>query len=93
MISTITKILLFILLILCVIYFIYNYSYHRRYKHIKTDNYEPIYYTGYNWLPSPSTRNMSYDIRGDIPIPYYIDTPFNMSTRVPIMNKPLYMVS
>jgi len=40
-----------------------------------------------------STRNMSYDLRGDVPIPYHMWTPFNMSSRIPIQNKPLYMVS
>lgn len=44
--------------------------------------------------PTRSTRNMSYDLRGDVPIP---DTgfwsPFNMSTLRPIQNKPLWMVS
>ena len=40
-----------------------------------------------------STRNMSYDLRGDVPIPYYMEVPFNMTTRIPIRNKPLYAVS
>lgn len=43
----------------------------------------------YNF-PIGSTRNMSYDLRGDVPIPYFIWTPFNMTTRVPIRNKPLW---
>lgn len=41
-------------------------------------------------VPTRSTRNMSYDLRGDVPIP---DTgfwsPFNMSTIRPIQNTPL----
>ena len=40
-----------------------------------------------------STRNMSYDLRGDVPIPHYMNIPFNMGTRVPIRNKPLYLAS
>jgi len=35
-----------------------------------------------------STRNMSYDLRGDVPIPYHMIFPFNMSTRAPIINAP-----
>ena len=37
--------------------------------------------------------NMSYDLRGDIPSPYFMWLPFNMASTVPIRNKPLYMVS
>ena len=40
-----------------------------------------------------SRRGMSYDLRGDIAIPDYINMPFNMSSRIPIRNRPLYMVS
>lgn len=41
-------------------------------------------------FPIGTTRNMSYDLRGDVPIPYFIWTPFNMTTRVPIQNRPLW---
>ena len=40
-----------------------------------------------------SKRNMSYDLRGDASIPYIMWTPFNMPSRIPIRNKPLYLVS
>ena len=41
-----------------------------------------------------SKRNMSYDLRGDLPI--YEDnwiTPWNIPSRIPISNRPLFMVS
>ena len=40
-----------------------------------------------------TTKNMSYDIRGDVPIPYTYTGPWNQSTLRPIQNKPLWMVS
>lgn len=56
-------------------------------------NTDVPYYPIWN-IPTRSTRNMSYDLRGDVPIP---DTgfwsPFNMSTLRPIQNKPLWMIS
>ena len=62
------------------------------------DNYQQVYpvqYLEYPYWSSPlrSTRGMSYDLRGDVPIGNMMVTPFNMTTRSPIMNKPLYMVS
>lgn len=56
--------------------------------YMEPDAYPPIWSS-----PLRSTRGMSYDLRGDVPIPYYMNLPFNMSTRIPIRNKPLYMVS
>jgi hypothetical protein len=38
-----------------------------------------------------SRRNMSYDIRGDIPIPKQYVGPWLQGTRIPIINKPLLM--
>lgn len=38
-------------------------------------------------------RNMSYDLRGDVWYPNLMWTPFNMTSTVPIRNKPLYLVS
>ena len=40
-----------------------------------------------------TTRNMSYDLRGDVPIPYTDVGPWLNSPHVPIYNKPLYLVS
>ena len=41
-----------------------------------------------------TTRNMSYDLRGDIPIPRQPVGPWlNSSRAAPIVNKPLWMVS
>lgn len=38
-------------------------------------------------------RGMSYDLRGDISILNRVWMPFNMSTTIPIVNKPLYTIS
>jgi len=48
-----------------------------------------------NWLnPTRSTRNMSYDLRGDIPIINTIyNNPWNLPSRYPINNKKLSMIS
>lgn len=40
-----------------------------------------------------SKRNMSYDLRGDAPIPIVTTFPFNQSSTFPIRNKPLFMVT
>ncbi len=50
------------------------------------------YYQIWN-QPLRSTRNMSYDLRGDVPIPYYINMPWNMSERMPIQNRTLSDIS
>lgn len=64
---------------------------------LKKDYFAPVYYND-NIFPfwnSPlrSTRNMSYDLRGDVPIPYIMNVPFNMSSRIPIQNKSLADIS
>jgi len=52
-------------------------------------------HTSYPFLNSQygSRRGMSYDLRGDVLIPYYIQLPYNMGTRIPIKNKQLVLVS
>lgn len=52
-------------------------------------------HTGYPFWNSQigSTRNMSYDLRGDVQIPYLMNLPFNMSSRIPIQNKTLSDIS
>lgn len=68
-------VILFFLFILTLVIF-YNLS----------DLYEKY---GVDLMPEMrSTRNMSYDLRGDVPIPYHMIMPFNMSTRMPIINAP-----
>lgn len=37
------------------------------------------------WNSSPSTRNMSYDLRGDVPIPMSYVGPWNISSFAPIV--------
>ena len=59
--------------------------------------YDPAFDTHTNfafWNTQRGTkRGMSYDLRGDVPIGQRQIFPFNMSSTVPIVNKPLYMVS
>jgi hypothetical protein len=45
------------------------------------------------WNSTRSTRGMSYDLRGDVPIPYFMNLPFNMSSRIPIQNRTLSDIS
>ena len=59
------------------------------------DNYWLNTHTNFPFWNSQlgSTRNMSYDLRGDVPIyPGYVG-PWNISSTAPIQNKPLWMVS
>jgi hypothetical protein len=44
-------------------------------------------------ISSRSTRNMSYDLRGDVPVTYQDVGPWNNSTRGPIYNRPLASIS
>ena len=62
---------------------------------------DPLYYTlpqypenQFIWnAPLRSTRNMSYDLRGDVSINSKAWLPFNWSSWIPIRNKPLPDVS
>lgn len=64
---------------------------------IKNENFysDLLDYSNYPiWnIPTRSTRNMSYDLRGDVPIGSYYYSPWLQGTRRPIINKPLWMVS
>ena len=87
---------LIILLLLLLLFFVYNI--HNTATVItfqKKENMDPSLYTNFPFWNTQlgSKRNMSYDLRGDVPIPYHMVFPFNMSTRIPIMNKPLSAVS
>lgn len=93
-----------IAIILLLIFILYTIKYIKRHY---TPNEKEYYYTNtspydytntYTHFPFwnmqlGSKRGMSYDLRGDVPIPYYYQFPFNMSSRIPIRNKPLYLVS
>lgn len=63
----------------------------------KQDKFYPLspYATGIYPIwnePTRSTRNMSYDLRGDVPIPETgFWSPWNMSTIRPIQNTPLFI--
>ena len=79
-----------------------NNAYYQNYKeyprHHRADLPDWYYTNTHTNFPFWNTQlgnkgNMSYDLRGDIPSPYFMRTPFNMATTVPIRNKPLYMVS
>ncbi len=45
------------------------------------------------WNATRSTRNMSYDLRGDVPIPMTYVGPWNISSYAPVVNKSLWLVS
>lgn len=47
-------------------------------------------FEGFQSLPQ-TRRNMSYDLRGDIPIPYHQVSPWNNPEVGPIYNRPLIM--
>lgn len=50
-----------------------------------------LLYNYENFQPLPRTRrNMSHDLRGDIPIPYIPVSPWNNPEVGPIYNRPLY---
>ena len=59
--------------------------------------YDPAFDTHTNfafWNTQRGTkRGMSYDLRGDVPIGQRHIFPFNMSSTMPIVNKPLWAVS
>lgn len=59
--------------------------------------YLPRYDLPYYDLPfnagMRSTRGMSYDLRGDVPITQYPIGPWNVSSWSPVQNKPLYLIS
>ena len=52
-------------------------------------------HTDYPWwnVQLGTTGNMSYDLRGDVPIGSGYLGPWNISSTTPIHNKPLWMVS
>ncbi len=92
-----TIIALIMLFIVLYVFIRTNYNYHsnvENYLQYISDPYTHTYTNFPFWNTQiGSTRNMSYDLRGDVPIPYQIIPPFNMSSIVPIQNKPLYMIS
>jgi hypothetical protein len=67
------------------------YSYYLPYPYSTYSRRYPYY--GIWWQPTRSTRGMSYDLRGDVPIPSTYIGPWNISSYAPIRNKPLALVS
>ena len=63
----------------------------------KIEGYDTYYYVdevAYPYILRPGvTTNMSYDLRGDIPIENHFWFPYNMSSVTPIMNRNLYSIS
>ena len=62
----------------------------------KTDHYAPYLNNPYNpydfydpYFGVRHTRGMSYDLRGDVPIPMSYVGPFNVSERAPPINNVL----
>ena len=45
------------------------------------------------WNTTRSTTNMSYDLRGDVPLSYTYVGPWNNSELAPVVNMNLWMVS
>ncbi len=65
----------------------------RRPIYFKPYSFKSLNYYDYPWW-NTTTRNMSYDIRGDpMIIPRDYVGPWNISPHYPIQNKPLWMVS
>jgi hypothetical protein len=61
---------------------------------LKGHYYDPYINVGVGFNESTRhTRNMSYDLRGDVPIPYMMNLPFNMPESIPIRNKTLNDIS
>ena len=93
------KLIILLIVLLLIIYMIYDvlhnpyktyYDYFAPYPNPSISPIENNYISYPIWnLSSRSTRNMSYDLRGDVPIPYFVNMPFNMSERMPIQNKTL----
>lgn len=83
-----TQILLTLLIICIVITLPVIFNFNR----IETLNY---HYPEYPfWNSTRQTTNMSYDVRGDIPIPKTFISIWNKSPRAPpIVNRPLWAVS
>lgn len=67
----------------------YGYNMHRGYPfHYRTHTNFPFWN-----MQLGTTRNMSYDLRGDMPIHRTPTGPWLQSSVTPIKNKPLWMVS
>ena len=86
-------IIMLLLAVVTIVYLINEFSKEKFAPAYYYDYYYPDYYNTYTNFPFwntqyGTTRNMSYDLRGD----YYIPkmwTPFNMSSYIPIINRPL----
>lgn len=57
-------------------------------NYVYVPDYYPSTHTGYPFWNTQigTTRNMSYDLRGDVPIANQGWFPFNMGTTIPIQN-------
>ncbi len=94
------KLILLTLIFVTIIFLLYSLikpvSYDLFSPYVSTNSNYPYWDTLPNypfWNSQRSTRNMSYDLRGDVQIPYLINLPFNMSSRIPIQNKTLNDIS
>lgn len=67
------------------------------YQYMPYNDYMNYYNTHTNFpfwnMQLGNKSNMSYDLRGDVPIGGLSWIPFNMASTIPIRNKPLYLVS
>lgn len=84
-----------IILLILILFIIFLQLNTKNYDHFAMA-YSDSTYTDYPFwnVQLGSKRNMSYDLRGDVPVPYYgWMFPFNASSRAPIYNKPLGLIS
>lgn len=86
------------MMLLIVLYlFVINYNHQsniENYVMLATDQYTDQYTDFPFWNTQiGSTRNMSYDLRGDVQIPYFMQMPFNMTSIMPIQNTSLHEIS
>lgn len=101
------KIIIIALIVIFTIYLVYNIliipcTYKIYYDsfspYIPDNNDDELYLDTHTNFPFWNSqlgtkRNMSYDLRGDAPIPYFMNLPFNMPESIPIQNRPLSDIS
>lgn len=94
------KLILMLIIFLLIMYMICGILYDS-YKIMYYDYFNPYIPNNYAYYPyypfwnlsTRHTRNMSYDLRGDVPIPYFMNLPFNMPENMPIENRTLSDIS
>lgn len=82
------KIIFFIIILVIIFdnFFGYNIEFFDDSIYLSTHTQFPFWNTQIG-----TTRNMSYDLRGDIPPHLYYTGPWNISPHYPIYNRPLWL--